>query len=191
MMRNWVPVNMNDRVRIRLTDDGRRILADRRIHRVLAHQPTEEVVQEDENGWSYWQVWVLMQTFGQKLHHSSDQMPFEMGIEFDVVQCQSVLPRCPHHHGLSALPAHKPWGAPCPHPGCDYPAACTPQTCPYIPDGVKGNYPMNVDAIRKIADKIMDIADQLDRECFQARVVADLRATAAKMYRECSLASAS
>lgn len=55
--------NINNTVRVRLTDAGREY--HRRIHnelyaRIFLYRPPEE----DADGWSRWQLWSLMQTFG-------------------------------------------------------------------------------------------------------------------------------
>jgi len=73
-----IRININDEVRVRLTDKGRAILVNNHI-RLLPHQqfvPPEE----DAGGWSTWQLWRLMQEFGESMHNGCE-VPFETEIE--------------------------------------------------------------------------------------------------------------
>ena len=63
--------NINEIVRVRLTDHGRAMhKADHKIFwdsvGVLI-SPSYVPPKEDENGWSEWQLWSLMQSFGNHL----------------------------------------------------------------------------------------------------------------------------
>jgi hypothetical protein len=73
-----VKFNVNEKVKVRLTDTGRR------IHRKqwdelgitsFKYQPPKE----DARGWSEWQLWCLMREFGQHLNNGFDP-PFETEI---------------------------------------------------------------------------------------------------------------
>lgn len=73
----WLPFNINQYVKVRLTDHGREL--HRRLHDELmeklrlvyanwkssGYDPTKE----DADGWSEWQAWVLMQTFGPHVYN--------------------------------------------------------------------------------------------------------------------------
>lgn len=74
--------NVNDKVRVRLTDYGRQCLADN-YHRlsvsarvpISAPNPTP-----DDEGWTEWQLWTLMQEFGPHMRMGS-AVPFETTVE--------------------------------------------------------------------------------------------------------------
>ena len=74
--------NINDTVKVRLTDIGRDELRaqyeDLQMHAtsLLPYQPPVE----DENGYSTWQLWVLMQKFGDLMCNGGD-LYFEPEIE--------------------------------------------------------------------------------------------------------------
>lgn len=74
--------NINDSVRVRLTDVGRGAIL--RNHNSLfgakAGSFTPRKVEEDEDGWSTWQLWCLMQEFGPHMRNGSP-IPFETEIE--------------------------------------------------------------------------------------------------------------
>ena len=65
-----VKINVNDIIKVKLTEKGERILE--RMGLEYLHEP-------DEDGWSSWQIWVLMETFGNHVGMSS-QVPFETGM---------------------------------------------------------------------------------------------------------------
>lgn len=67
--------NINHSVRIRLTEHGRGIL-ERQCPSMLAH------LEEDQDGWSRWQFWVLMQEFGNHVYNGC-QVPFETEIDIE------------------------------------------------------------------------------------------------------------
>lgn len=60
--------NVNDKVHVRLTAEGRKILRRQRF------------VVEERDGWSCWQLWELMARLGVHCHLSADP-PFEPDIE--------------------------------------------------------------------------------------------------------------
>jgi hypothetical protein len=75
----FVPFNINDEVRVKLTDYGRRVLRARHMEFYggqLKHTPKKE----DNDGWSRWQLWDLLDSFDGCL--SKDCRVFEFGIEF-------------------------------------------------------------------------------------------------------------
>ena len=65
--------NVNDYVSVRLTDEGRKIAED-----WYWIAPSFKV-EEDEEGFSKWQLWNLMQIFGQHLYLGGP-MPFDSQI---------------------------------------------------------------------------------------------------------------
>lgn len=76
--------NINDSVKVKLNDHGREILKQKHemLFKVLGIPRYREFVppQEDEQGWSKWQLWDLMQTFGTHISLGS-KVPFETEIE--------------------------------------------------------------------------------------------------------------
>lgn len=79
--------NINHEVKVRLTVAGR--AAHRKNHEDLKDWATKHGAKEwhayappkeDENGWSKWQLWCLMQQFGPYLRNGGD-VPFETEIE--------------------------------------------------------------------------------------------------------------
>jgi len=71
--------NINDRVRVKLTKVGRDIL---KSDNGAFHIPKKE----DADGWSSWQLWVLMQTFGG---HSMGGMDLPFETEIEIVESKS------------------------------------------------------------------------------------------------------
>ncbi len=78
-----IPFNINDTVRVKLTDHGRATHAMRHVIFNLTNKLDLEYVKpvEDAEGWSEWQLWVLMRAFGQDLFMGNLQPPFETGIQ--------------------------------------------------------------------------------------------------------------
>lgn len=60
--------NINGYVKVQLTDYGRRVHEDD-WYDLLGHVPslTYRPPAEDEEGWSKWQMWNLMQSFGEHI----------------------------------------------------------------------------------------------------------------------------
>ena len=73
MKRLTLPFNINHEVLVRLTDKGRKIVAE--------DPDGAYPYTEDENGWSKWQLWVLMQVFGQHCWNGVKELPFETEIK--------------------------------------------------------------------------------------------------------------
>lgn len=67
--------NVNDHVRVKLTDVGRRHLT------LPVNQP--RTVTEDADGWSRWQLWDLMHTFGEVVYMGG-AVPFDTDIEIEI-----------------------------------------------------------------------------------------------------------
>jgi hypothetical protein len=67
--------NVNHYVKIQLTDRGREILKEYSpyLHRTLKDK-------EDKDGWSKWQLWVVMEIWGGSMHNGC-QIPFKTDIE--------------------------------------------------------------------------------------------------------------
>lgn len=75
--------NVNQYVKVRLTDYGRKIhKEDHDKLNSLFGDPNWEYhkVQEDENGWSKWQLWDLMRAFGKHCYNGC-KPPFDTNIE--------------------------------------------------------------------------------------------------------------
>ncbi|MBB3591692.1 hypothetical protein FHX08_002036 [Rhizobium sp. BK529] len=77
-------MNFNESVSVRLTDEGRRILAERhdelrrRVPTVGPYVPRVE----DEEGRVSFQLWDLMHTFGPSLFLGNPNLPIEADIRF-------------------------------------------------------------------------------------------------------------
>lgn len=79
--------NVNDTVRVRLTDVGRQIVKHKHDElnaflraRNGTLQHGDGTVTEDADGWSEWLLWQLMQTFGPYMYNGCS-IPFETTIE--------------------------------------------------------------------------------------------------------------
>ena len=81
-----IPFNVIETVYVKFTDAGRAEL--KRQHNDLKRdfpQIGEEVlIKEDEFGWSKWQLWSLIDSFGHLVNMGNTQLPFETLIEFSV-----------------------------------------------------------------------------------------------------------
>ena len=83
-MMAWVKVNMNQEVKVQLTDFGRERL--RKNHELLLSNfsppPAWEYKppKEDANGWSKWQLWHLIQEFGGDGFGMGMPEPFALNI---------------------------------------------------------------------------------------------------------------
>lgn len=83
MSEKWVDFNVNDRVRVKLTDVGRTELqrqADE-FNAMFRNGPRFEIPKEDADGYSYWALWSLMQDLGA-LCRVGASLPFETAIQF-------------------------------------------------------------------------------------------------------------
>lgn len=77
-----MPLNLNDKVRVRLTDIGREIHRrqfDEFKQRFPAFGYDYSPPKEDADGWSEWQLWDLMGTFGNYISLGCN-VPFETTI---------------------------------------------------------------------------------------------------------------
>lgn len=84
-------ININDNVRVKLTDTGREVL--KKNHNLLnkrtgAHLPYLPPI-EDADGWSTWQLWSLMRDFGPHIYNGC-RIPFET--EIKIIEGQSWKP---------------------------------------------------------------------------------------------------
>ncbi len=73
-------INMNDEVRVRLTARGREIMRKNHAELFPSGAPVPYSEPREDDGWSTWQLWCLMQEFGRHLHNGCD-VPFETEIE--------------------------------------------------------------------------------------------------------------
>lgn len=72
--------NLNEYVLIQLTPTGIKILREEfdEMHTKFPKAfPEFKLPKEDKNGWSKWQMWRLMHTFGKSF---PNQMPFNLNI---------------------------------------------------------------------------------------------------------------
>lgn len=78
--------NVNHYVRVRLNDHGRNIHRDYWKPHTDALGHVYHPPEEDADGWSKWQMWELMQLYGQHMRNGSN-VPFNLEIE--IVENQS------------------------------------------------------------------------------------------------------
>jgi hypothetical protein len=73
--------NINHKVRVKLTDNGRGILS-RKEHAFSEafDLPAKEPLVREVDGWSEWQLWDLMREFGPHIYNGC-KVPFETEIE--------------------------------------------------------------------------------------------------------------
>jgi hypothetical protein len=99
-MEDELAFNVNHIVRVRLTDIGREIC--RKDHEtVYARYPTKPAYvppKEDENGYSSWQLWSLMEMFGARLGMGFNP-PFETEILLDKKNLSTPEPRAVQDSG--------------------------------------------------------------------------------------------
>lgn len=81
--------NVNHKVRVRLTDEGRRLLIEKRkrlneILRASQAVPHEDMPFVEVDGWSEWQLWQLMAHFGEHIGMGVGLL-FETDIELDAI----------------------------------------------------------------------------------------------------------
>lgn len=83
---SWTPFNLNDYVRVRVVQRGFEILREQdRVYRLRPGiAPRRQHEQEQNGGWSEWQLWDLMSTFGPHISLGCD-VPFETTIEFAAI----------------------------------------------------------------------------------------------------------
>lgn len=80
-----IDFNINQYVRVRLTDDGKAILAAQyeSLRASFPKLPPHTPKREDEEGFASFQMWDLMQSFGSHIHLGSTRPPFETAIRFE------------------------------------------------------------------------------------------------------------
>lgn len=79
------PININNRVRVRLNDTGREIFRLEREQsnanmRNAGYKGILETHKKEEDGWSTWPLWELMQMFGPHISMGTPP-PFDTTIE--------------------------------------------------------------------------------------------------------------
>lgn len=80
--------NINDYVKVQLTDYGRYVHKDDHYRFWATHRPFGPIPDylpptEDGNGWSKWQMWHLMDSFGSYMGLGRE-LPFKTEIEINV-----------------------------------------------------------------------------------------------------------
>ena len=74
LRREKMEFNINEKVRVKLTDHGRAVHADdhaafwANTRLPLKKCPAYTPPKEDAEGWSEWQLWILMEAFGPHIH---------------------------------------------------------------------------------------------------------------------------
>jgi hypothetical protein len=69
-------LNINDKVRVKLTDFGRACLTQHDASCKDLQPLFKAMPKEDADGYSEWQLWELMSTFGERLYNGCE-VPFE------------------------------------------------------------------------------------------------------------------
>lgn len=87
-----IPFNINHIVSVKLTDFGKQKLIEnhnsllKTIHDngvdISTFKDHDPLPKEDSDGWSKWQLWVLMEQLG--IYCTFDELPFETNIKFEV-----------------------------------------------------------------------------------------------------------
>ena len=75
-------ININDYVKVKLTDHGRNILDNQNAELKKCYPDAEPRHKPDENGFYKIQLWELMSIFGEYLYNGC-KIPFETTIEFE------------------------------------------------------------------------------------------------------------
>lgn len=83
--------NINDEVRVRLTDRGRRLM--RETHKIFCGDRVPYTEPEEVDGWSTWQLWRLMQEFGAHMI-MGQEVPFEPTIEIVEPRLTDIAASC-------------------------------------------------------------------------------------------------
>lgn len=81
-----ITINVNDLVRVKLTNEGRAILRHRKKIMTIKYYDLSglfDLPEEDSNGWSEWKLRDLMVTFNDSIL-SSFSIPFETEIQVDL-----------------------------------------------------------------------------------------------------------
>jgi hypothetical protein len=78
-MADWQRFNVNEYVRVKLTEEGRAY--HRKWYRTRYPMLEYRAPDESDDGWSKWQLWSLMQEFGDGIYMGGP-MPFSTTIEF-------------------------------------------------------------------------------------------------------------
>ena len=77
-------MNVNDYVMVKLTEHGRELYR-KRVQKMLDQYPRlvlPTTPKEDAEGWSKWQLWSLMQEFGEHIYLGGP-VPFEPEIKVE------------------------------------------------------------------------------------------------------------
>ena len=82
METKWIPFNINEYVRVKLNDAGRKIYID---HYAKVGIATKIPKTDHPDGWSQFQMWSFMEIFGEHIHLCSEP-PFDTNIEIGVRQ---------------------------------------------------------------------------------------------------------
>ena len=76
-------ININDTVRVQLTAFGKEVLRKKFDETLRPRYPKLKFAlpEEDSGGWSSWQLWYLMNTFGECMFLDAQELPFRTEIE--------------------------------------------------------------------------------------------------------------
>lgn len=88
-MKTWASINLNQMVRVRLTDAGVRILHQQRnmLNQEIVKcggKPLNAPLYVVTDGWAQFQLWSLMARFGPYMYNGNPEPPFEMEIQVQV-----------------------------------------------------------------------------------------------------------
>ena len=82
----YVPFNLNEHVKVKLTDYGRKVhMEDHYNFWLDRNLPVQKYIppREDKDGWSSWQMWSLMESFGKYVGLGTKNV-FDLGILVEV-----------------------------------------------------------------------------------------------------------
>ena len=84
-MKKRVTFNANEAVWVKLTEKGHRIYKENHeaLRKKIPGFPSYTRPKEDERGFSRWQMWCLMQEFGEHLFLGGPE-PFSMEMELEI-----------------------------------------------------------------------------------------------------------
>lgn len=102
LVREFIPFNLNEYIRVKLTDAGREI--HRAEHEAIIPHIEYRPPRVDADGWSEFQAWCFMKTFGDHFRMGCEE-PCEMEI-----QVQSVCRRQTPAEMEAEAMAQQAWG---------------------------------------------------------------------------------
>lgn len=69
-------VNLNDDIKVKLTDFGKEIFY-KKLDEFDKRLVSSALLEEDENGWTKFQLWEFMNIYGKYLYNGATKLPIE------------------------------------------------------------------------------------------------------------------